>query len=557
MTNQPMARFGALFFAFAGLAACSGHQAIDAIPNGGYANGAAVAAPDHRALSSNGNAATGTIVVTLPPIVAASPMPSPGVFLSAGTRSVAGHFGKYTIAPIAIKASTHGCAAQSSGLVCTLRLTVPSGGGSLALQTFGKANGKGLPLAMSSPIPYRVDPGVDNYPRTLPWNGIVRTLRVTVSPPEVTVTVGQNQRTSVVTAYGADASGNAAMGSRIALPDGTLAELKLTQTGFRRGTFPFFGSIQRQLNFNGQTSGKLTFVASQAGKSPVLAPATASLVVRSKPGATGLGSTIVGSGSEIVEFSAGVNGTTNPLRTLFDLPVSRPYGTDAQGNFWMNNARYSNTGKLLGAIKLTNQYVVEAGTTDAAGNVFAVIGEPYEEPCNSAQNIVEYAAGDYSGKTIRKIPYNACTADAIAVDASGFIYTYTADTYDSYPTPTISKWPANASGNVSPISSLTVPAIANMVSNASGNLYAIELAQQSPTAGTLVKFASGSSTPQTVLPGVSVAGFAMDASGNTYAEVPTSTNAFQVEEFAPGSTTPSNTISSSSLTTPMGIAVVP
>jgi hypothetical protein len=560
-SRPSLARFGVAVFVLA-LNACAGHQAISALPNGGSLNGAAILAERRPVLPAAGNAPTGTIVVTLPPIAAGSRVSPRAVnLLSRGTRSVAGHFGKYTIAPIVVQASVPGCAAQSGGLVCTLHITVPSGGGSLELQTFANAKGTGLPLAMSSPIPYRVDPGVDNYPRSLTWSAIVRSLRLTVRPPELTITVGVNEGTSVVTAYAVDASGNAALGSRVVLADGHPAALKLTQAGLRSATFPFFNFFRNELQFNGQRSGKITFVASQDGKSPVLAPVTGTLVVHSMPGVDGLGSIIAAAGSGVVEFSPSASGATTPLRTLFGVGYA-PYGADAQGNLWAGTTRYSNTGKILGSIKLKQDYVFEAATTDSAGNVYAVLSAQYsgEGYCNYQQWIVEYAAGDYSGRTIRSVPYkDGCTATAIAVDASGYIYTYTPGLY-YYPTPTLSKWPANASGNVKPLSSVTVPPISNMISDASGNLYAIEQAQSGSSPGTLVEFPAGSSTPQTVLPGVSVTAFTMDSTGNTYAEVPTSANAFQIEEFAPGSTSPSNTISSTSLTNsalPPGITVVP
>ena len=179
-------------------------------------------------------------------------------------------------------------------------------------------------------------------------------------------------------------------------------------------------------------------------------------------------------------------------------------------------------------------------------------------PCNYYQWIVEYAAGDYSGKTLRRIETDGCPATGIAIDAKGFIYTSLPMGADPGQPPTISKWPANASGHVTPLTTFAVPSkILGLASDASGNLFALEQNPSNTTSGTLVKFAAGSTTPQTVLPGVTVAGFTMDASGNIYAEVPTSASAFQIEEFAPGSTTPSSTLTSSSLTTPLGIAIVP
>jgi hypothetical protein len=543
--RKPALRFGALVLAF-GLSACSGSRAINALPVVG--NGA----PSASAVSHSG--ATGTLVLTLPLILSPSATPSPGVYqLSSGTRSIAGTFGKNKIAPIALSAKTPGCSRQANGLACTLRLQLPSGSGWFRLQAYGRANGEGLPLAMTVGTAVEVDPSVDNYPHAIVWNGIIRGLRVTFDPPEVTVTIGKDQRTVAVAYYGIDASGAmTSLFSGVVLADGTVPEVVLTQSGLQRTKLLNWPS---SLSFNGEKAGKLTFTLSQKSKSPVLAPASATLVVRSRPSVTGLGTTIVPSGDNVFEFPAGAMGATAPLRTLFDLQVASPYGADAQGNFWMSNRHYSNNGKMLGSVAQTSGYTFEAATTDAAGNVFAIIGQE-EGYCIPGQFIVEYAAGDYSGKTIRKIPYSdGCMGTGIALDASGFIYTYTPG--DPYNAPAISKWPANVSGNVSPLSTITVPSLSNMISDASGNLYAIQQAQRGSPDGTVVKFAPGSSTPQTVLPSVTVAAFTMDASANIYAEVPTSGTAFQIEEFAPDSTTPSNVLSSPSLTTPGGIALVP
>jgi hypothetical protein len=545
MRKQLAVRFGALILAF-GMSACSGNRAIDALP--AAANGAAIASK----VSHGG--ATGTLVLALPLILAPSVLPSPGVGqLSSGTRSIAGTFGKNKIAPIALTAKTPGCLRQSNGLACTLRLQLPSGNGWFSLQAFGKTNGKGLPLATSIGTAVEVDPSVDNYPNPIVWKGIIRSLGVAFDPPEVTVTIGKDQRTVAVSYYGIDASG--AMTGLFAgavLPDGTQPQLVLRQTGLQRTKLT---SWPDQLNFNGEKTGKLTFTLSQKSKTPVLAPASATLVVRSRPGVAGLGTMIVPSADKVVEFAAGATGATTPLRTLYDLQMAGPYGADAQGNFWMGNRHYSNDGKLLGTIAVTSGYTFEAGTTDAGGNVFAVIG--VEDEYCLQQYIVEYAAGDYSGKTIRKIPYGqGCTATAIALDPSGFIYVYTRG--DPYNGASISKWPANVSGNVKPLSSISVPFLSSMISDASGNLYAVTQRQTvtGMTYGQLLEYVSGS-TYQEILLGVNVAGFTMDSAGNVYAEVPTSATSFQLEEFPPNSTTPSNTVSSPSLTTPSGILVVP
>jgi hypothetical protein len=545
-------RFGAMIVGLGfALTACSGVRGTSALP----ASGTGVSGAG--AVSHN---AAGTLVLSLPPILSPSAMPTPGrtQLLSSGTRSISGEFGTHAIAPIALAATTPGCARQTNGLVCTLHVRLPSGSAPLKLQTFGKANGSGLPLATSLQVSVRVDPGVDNYPAPGAWKSIASAVRVTVDPPEVTVVVGKDQRDAVVTGFAVDASGSLAPNEPV-LPDGTRPALELVQTGFEGSTIPFSGFVRHVIGFNGQKSGKLTFTVSQNSKSPVLQPASAGLTVRAKPGVPGLGSTIVATGDQVPMFPAGATGAAEPLRTLFDVRVSAPYGADARGDFWMSNNHFSNTGALLGSIKLPGDDVLTATTTDAAGNVYALLSDQQNEgsPCNNHYWIVEYASGDYSGKAIRQIVYPVhCAGTAITLDASGFIYTY--EPPDGvFATGKVSKWPAKTSGNVQPLTTFQVPALSSMMADAAGDLFAVHQAARNAPAGTLIKFTAGSWARQPVLPNISVAAFTMDTAANVYAEVPTSPTAFEIEKFAPGSTTPSNTLTSSSLTTPMGITVVP
>ena len=62
-----------------------------------------------------------------------------------------------------------------------------------------------------------------------------------------------------------------------------------------------------------------------------------------------------------------------------------------------------------------------------------------------------------------------------------------------------------------------------------------------------------------VLEACGLTGFALDAQGDIYAEVPTSSTAFQIEEFLAGATTPTRIIggSNTTLTVPAGITVLP
>src|SRR5580698_7616767 len=101
--------FGTLLFgAVFAIAGCRGGSG--SIPSTPVSNDPA-AQPEAQRLAGG---TTGTIVIVLPTIVAPKPLPTPigpgtPYYLSSGTRSISGSFGKTAFGPIDISASGSNC----------------------------------------------------------------------------------------------------------------------------------------------------------------------------------------------------------------------------------------------------------------------------------------------------------------------------------------------------------------------------------------------------------------------------------------------------------------
>jgi hypothetical protein len=509
-------------------------------------------------------AGTGTLVVALPGVVAAAAQPTPGAvgtyLLSAGTRSISGAFGKTTFGPINIAAGSSNCVAiNGGGRNCTIQVPVQAGTNYLTLQTAGSNSSFGR-LAFVGKTLVKIRPGVLNYVKPLKWFGVAT--GVTIISSRKTVT--QFQAASVIlTVYGLDGSGAKIPEINLIGASGGGFTTTTTATG------PYNQSLSVKIftptvwTYDGRYTGKETFLTTGTVKKAVVATSSVNLKLAPANASTkgqvlAASQTYQGSPTSIIEFTVAGVGNVPPLRTLSKGGI--PYGATANGNFWVGPQQFDNIGNVLGTIQPQNRLVATAYTVDSQQNEYVGYRPSSGFTCTGKLNILVFAANSFGATTTRNLSGPAsCPASVLAVDGTGVLYAYIAPSYSGKMTGTVLEFAPNTSGNVPPSLTISNVFLQNIVGDAAGNLYAIQNTSSAAGPGTLVKFAAGSMTPTTVLPAVSVGAFALDSQGNIYAEVPTSSTAFQIEEFPAGSTTPSRIIGGSStmLAIPAGITVLP
>jgi hypothetical protein len=503
------------------------------------------------------------MVIVLPKIVPTAPLATPGpakpYFLSAGTRSISGTYGKVSFGPLDLSASSPNCvAATGGGRNCTIQVQVPAGTQDLRMTTAG-AKTKFGPLALMGKTKVKIRPGVMNYVPALKWFGFAHKVRITATPKNLTQFT-PSQTTLMV--YGVDGSGNV-------IPETGLIDLSTvgfitvtTATGAYTQSLDVPNFTPTTWAYDGRRDGTETFnTKASVGKTVV---ATASVSIQIAPGnASSIGQVIAASGQSpgisVVEFSAYAVGNVAPLRTL---PSSgSPYGVQSDGSFWMGQQRFDTLGDVLGQVK--NPHPADfatAQTVDSAQNEYGAYIPTGDSSCSGNAHILVFAANSYGATQTRNITMPAgCSPTELAVDGPGVLYAYVAPSYYGSATGTVLEFPANTSGVVPPSHTIGNIFLSNLVGDSAGNLYALYSASAGTPPTTLVKFAPNATTWTTVLPGVTVSAFALDSEGDIYAEVPTSSSAFQIEEFLAGSTSATRVIggSSTNLTVPAGIAVQP
>jgi hypothetical protein len=558
--------FGTLLFgAVFAIAGCRGGSG--SIPSTPVSNDPAAQPEAQRAAGGT----TGTIVIVLPTIVAPKPLPTPigpgtPYYLSSGTRSISGSFGKTAFGPIDISASGSNCSPVSGGgRSCTIRVPVQSGTGKLTLATYGEKSSFGR-LAFVPKTKVTVLPGVLNYVKPLKWFGVATGVKITASRSKLT----QFKPTQVVlTVTGIDGSGARIPETNLVYASGGGFSTVTTAAGAYNQSLSVTIFVPTPWPYNGRYGGKETFTAT--GLVNKKAVAASSVTVKIGPGnASGIGQIIAASVSSpysspisIVEFTASAVGDVAPLRTING--TGRPYGATSDGNFWMateaSAQQFDTLGDVLGSVPAPARgRFASASTVDASQNEYGAY-VPTNNPVCGAPKLYVFAAGSFGTTISRQLTgITTCPPSELAVDGTGVLYAYVPPN-DQSSTGTVLEFAPNTSGNVPPARTISNVFLRNLVGDAAGNLYALEYPSASGNAGpgTLVKFAPGATTYTTVLPSVGVGAFALDTQGNIYAEVPTSPTAFQIEEFLSGSTTPTRIIGGSStmLVIPAGITVLP
>jgi hypothetical protein len=549
---------------------------------------------------SFGSTGRGKIVVILPVIVPKRTPITPGASptgLSSATQYVGGSFGKTAVAPMRLIAGSSGCVNASAGLRCTIGLSLPAGTAVLKLYTYASNQSTAKPLALSKSIKVVLSQGETRTIPSLPWTGIAASFRMAAYPP--TLTQG-TPATALIVLYGIDAAGAVIPSTQVQQQDGTLVRW----IAHGSGVYP--RTIEPQLAepfstapfyYDGRLTGTEKLRATQYRGTTYFASTSLTFT----PGVTGNAQAFVWEGMPgsqingnndlpaLEQFAPSAVGDAVPLRTYgLGAPA---FSADAAGGFWAGPfnregspyqpavpswiERYDVTGK--GTVRVVPfgkalDLNFAGAAVDVHGNLYAVQGETEEggaPECSLLDPYLYVFGASRSWTTvIRKLVVAPVTsrmscAVPLAVDLrdDAFVGISNVNTFYSGSAEILEFGPGT-SGNVTPTRTITFPQnvatiIGGLGTDSSGNLFAL-------VNNALLRYAPEATTGVPVFPGATIEAFALDAKNNIYAVVKTGQSSngagiFAVEEFAPGSTTPSRTIAGphTGLSTPSGIAVAP
>jgi hypothetical protein len=548
MSNQPMVRLGAVLLAFS-LSACSGNQAINALPASG--SSASVVAPAAARLPNGATA----LAITLPPIqpkgsaIDWSALPNS---LSSATESVSGTIGKKAFGPIALSSSESSCQTSSTGLVCTVTVNAAAGTNvPVDIATYGKKTGTNDKLAIGTTT-LSIFKGQSNVVKPA-MSGIARSIGM--SPQQTSLTQGfvANDRLAI---YGVDAAKHAIPSSSIVDASGAVQKkfdiafsgpvsVPKSTHGCRRSEAQCWGYV-RSFVYDGLQSGTETIVVSVKGfpdatESVNVLPGTATLAPLLTQGSLTVPSLVPDGQPKVLsfisEFALDATGNVAPTRTFIQ-GFAPSYGEDSKGNFWEGATHLSNRGAVLGTVAVAPGY--QPVYVDAKGHLYAFSTNPDQCTLN------EYSRGaDGATKLLRQITMGSCqdSGISIAVDRAGDVFTSL-----SAASPEVNEYPPTGSGALSPTRTIPVTSTAyasvGLDTDASGNLYVLTSSDNGTVQWQLSQFAPGATTGTQRLGGTNVQNFAVDDAGDIYGCVTTG-GAYALVYFQAGSDTPSRTISGS------------
>jgi hypothetical protein len=454
--------------------------------------------------------------------------------------------GKRAFGPIALGTGTPACPTSSPGtpLQCTITVPAPVGQSlKLTLTTYAKSGVSKLPLATGLQHVH-VFPGVNYVTGALV--GIARHMSGRLAPNALTQ--GQYVFASVVV-DGIDAAGKVIPG-----PITNPTQVDVQVSGFLNANYA------EQCNYDNCNQdfccgsiGTFTYDGLATGKETIRTTSTISYnpsfsYVTVKRGNTALAPLLLGgsvqNGSEYatstIQFAIGAAGDVPPVRaTLEQSPL---FGEDTQGNYWAGTTHYSNVGGVLGTIDIgtTNRPFA----TDAHGHIYA-----RGDDCGFS----EYAGGTYVNLKPMRTVTCAENVSSAAVDDAGNVYL--AFESSSGTARILEYSPNGGSGNVPPIRTIATnggfyASYSGLTTDAAGNLYATlyDDISGSNYSVQLYEFAPGATTGHAILPGVAMSAYGVDATGNLYVSAPATSGApgqaepGTIEEYALGSTTPTNII---------------
>jgi hypothetical protein len=497
------------------------------------------------------------VLLTLPPIVTAKTVLSPGIVpirLSSATASVGGTFGSSKIGPVALTAQTPGCSVESDGLHCVIAISVPAGSNLLTARTFASPDGSGKPLAIASEQ-LSVFAGSQNYASPKTWIGQAATLKIGLSKKNFRQGVPSS---TTISFYGIDAGGAIIPSNVVAGPTRkrVTAQLKISgaypQTIALPSNAPFTSVV---FPYDGRLSGTMTIAAIPTSTTSKTIFATTSM--RLLPGPAERGQLFVygapssaSSNDTLMQFAAGVSGNAAPLRTYtFGGP---PLEANGNGEFWAGPIKkqsfniyspswiekYDAQGNGVFRLTPSTGGLLFGAAVDPSENVYTIESDIdiYGECSLDGPTIQVYSAGR-GWKVSRSVAvdFDACyfvmAADAqghafVAYYDPGSYYSPGAEAgleeYGSLPNQSfgiIRRWKVPPSG------------AGGLAVDSHGDIFI-------SYGTTLYEFPHGSHKMQPLALGTPVGSFALDAHDNIYVSGPTT-----IKVFAPGATTPMRTIS--------------
>lgn len=521
-----------------------------------------------------------TLVIALPPVRAArAPIDWSTNTLSSATTSATVTVGDKRVGPIALSAANKHCVTETAGLTCTLFAPAkPGQSKNIFVETY--ASGVSLPLARGETTA-NVYPGSDVI--TIEMAGVARKLKVRAAVK--TLTHGQYLLDKIYV-DAIDAAHAVIPSVNRVDSEGHSFTIDLQYSGFSNGMtewgyyyyFPF-GDLVNAFAYDGIGSGTETVTAvptQRYGAKADVPPAKTTLTVVA--GSTSLAPLMFGEFVQtqtpygiatLAQFAlnGSSSGSSAPVRQFVNSYFTRNdsgtttwpvYGEDARGNFWIGNTRLSNSLAVLGTVKLPPNLLFPVAA-DRRGHLYALTQE-------SQCAVYEYPHHYGSLTPIREI--DGPCGSLVTTDASGNVYV--ADTFyipasgGEQEAFGVQEFAANGgSGHIAPIRTMVVAKgnipygegfIGLDVDDAS-NVYVAAQTENFPSPSPslrVYKFSPGKTSGTVQLGGVQVGGFAVDGAGDIYAEVGTSNpEATEIQEFAPGATTPMHTFSGGNYRTPI------
>lgn len=530
----------------------------------------AAPAPRHRA----------TVVIALPSIRApGAPIHWSTNMLSSATTSATVTIGNKRVGPIALSAANKHCVAETAGLACTIFAAAkPGQSKKIVVQTY--ASGVRLPLARGETTA-NVYPGSNVI--AIEMAGVARKLKVRAAAK--TLTHGQYLLDKVYVDAIDAAHAVIPSVSRVD-SKGTSFTIDLQYSGFSNGMtewgyyyyFPF-GDLVNAFAYDGIGSGTETVTAvptQRYGSKADVPPAKTTLTVVA--GSTSLAPLMFGDFVQtqtryglatLAQFAlnGSSSGSSAPVRQFMNSYFTRGdsgttswpvYGEDARGNFWIGNTHLSNSLAVLGTVKLPSNLLFPVAA-DRHGHLYALAQE-------SQCAVYEYPNHYGSLTPIREI--DGPCGSLVTTDASGNVYV--ADTFfvpvsgGDQEAFGVQEFAANGgSGHLAPIRTMVVAkgnipygeGFIGLDVDDAGNVYVAAQTENFPSPSPslrVYKFAPGKTSGTVQLGGVQVGGFAVDGAGDIYAEVGTSNpEATEIQEFAPGATTPVHIFSGGNYRTPI------
>lgn len=522
-----------------------------------------------------GDRATATVVIKLPPIhKAGTPIDWSINSLSSSTKTAKVKIGKQTFGPISLVGSNPHCVHAPAGLTCTLVVrTKPGTYGEIIVHTF--AAGVTQPLGFGHTAKYgnvELNPGRNVLP--IDVASIAHSIKVI--PESTTLTHGQ-YFFDQLSSEAFDVQHHLIPTKYVVSPKGHPFVVLYSYSGFATGivswdsyyynccggkpVFPYDGVAEGTETITGTA-----YSGPYSENYADVPQATAKLTV--VPGNTDLASIAMGISipvsyglHTIAQFATSSSGNTAPTRQFFVAykdPNSRSYyyaepkwplyGEDTSGNFWIGNVKFSNALSVLGIVTLPT-YVKHASARDYKGHLY---GNGPQQGSAGGCAIYEFPHRFGALNPIREIDGPGCSSP-IATDNAGNVYV--ADEIEvpvsgGYATELgVQEFPPKGSGHIAAMRTMFPPqgdGLKNVIGldlDDAGNLYlGAQYDIDNAPSRQIYKFGPGQTTGTLQLGGLKVDGFVVDGAGDIYAQVASSTTSVtEIQEFAPGATTPMQT----------------